>query len=102
MTVLALLGLPSAAVAAPASVPVPFPGLDGAVYAVLVDGDTAYLGGHFSEVGRSSGPLVTLSAADGAVQRTHADIAGRAFPYTVEDVNVAPRARHRRLIAEIA
>ena len=85
VTVLALLGLPSAGAAAPSSIPSPMPDFDAPVRTVLVDGDTAYLGGDFTSTGPATGPLVTFSASDATVRRMHTEIVGRAFPFSVED-----------------
>ncbi len=100
MTIVALLGLPSAAPAASTSVPVPFPAVNGSVTALLVDGDTAYVGGAFDAIGRASGPLATFSASDGAVRRTFPQIAGRAFPGTAPWPPTIPATDVRALASD--
>src|SRR4051812_46519669 len=79
--VLVLIGLARvpAASAVPSSKPVPFPVVNGTVRALLVDGDTAYVGGHFSSVGNLTGPLAFVGLRDGKVRRGFPTIAGRAL-----------------------
>ena len=67
------LALPASARAA-GSVPLAFPAVDDYVADAVVSGDVAYLGGHFSTVGASSGPLSWHSTADGSVQRVEAGV----------------------------
>ena len=64
---------------AASSVPVPFPVVDGSVQSLLVDGDTAYVGGHFRSIGTLTGPLVFLDRRNGRVRRGFPSIAGRAL-----------------------
>jgi len=100
VTIVTLLGFPSAAPAASTSVPLPFPAVNGSVTALLVDGDTAYVGGAFDAIGRASGPLATFSAADGAVRRTFPQIAGRAFPGTAPFPPTIPATDVRALASD--
>lgn len=62
--------------AAPSSTPVPYPNVDGTVQAMLVDGRTAYIGGHFSSVGNPTGPLAFLDPRSGKVRRGFPAISG--------------------------
>ena len=64
-------------VAAPARAQAPrtAPYVNGPVSALLVDGDTLYVGGTFCAAGTAAGPLV-LAAPDGRVVRTHPGFSG--------------------------
>ena len=73
---LALIVALLAALPATAHAAVQLPVVDGYVGPLLRDGDTLYVGGAFSMMGRASGPLATFSAADGSVRRTFTQIAG--------------------------
>ena len=64
---------------AASSVPVPFPVVDGSVQSLLVDGDTAYVGGHFRTIGTLTGPLTFLDPRSGRVRRGFPSIAGRSL-----------------------
>jgi hypothetical protein len=77
LVVLAALLPAGSAAASPSSQPTPFPVVNGGVYSIAVDGTTAYLAGDFTRIGPLSGPMALLSAADGSVQQTFPDIAGR-------------------------
>src|SRR4051794_22136572 len=55
------------ALATPASVPAPFPWIDGEAEPLLVDGDTVYVGGTFDAVGTAAGPLVLADGGDASL-----------------------------------
>jgi hypothetical protein len=75
----AVLAAPASAVASPPSVPSPFPAVSGGqVDTILVDGDTAYLGGSFDAVGRPAGPMSVLSRATGQLVRGYTEVAGNS------------------------
>jgi hypothetical protein len=57
------------------SAPLPFPVVDGWVNAVAVDGDIAWIGGHFTGVGPRTGPAAVLSAGTGAPAGAQPDLA---------------------------
>jgi hypothetical protein len=65
------------AAAAPASAQAPQPAwyVDGPVSALLVEGETLYVGGTFSAAGSAAGPLA-LADSDGRVVRTHPGFSG--------------------------
>jgi hypothetical protein len=70
---------PVGAASASSSTPVPFPVVNGSVRALLVDGDTAYVGGHFTSLGAPTGPLAFVGARDGKLRRGFPSIAGSAY-----------------------
>src|SRR3954469_23709451 len=65
----ALAAAPTAA-AQTSSVAAPFPNVTGVVNALVVDGDTAYVGGSFSALGQRPAPFAVVSAADGTFVRS--------------------------------
>jgi hypothetical protein len=68
----ALVGVRAECVSAaevPSSDPVPFPVVNGSVRALLVDGDTAYVGGRFTSIGNMTGPLAFVGPRDGKLRR---------------------------------
>ena len=79
-----------AAAPAGAQAPRTSPHVNGAVAALLADGDTLYVGGAFSAAGTAGGPLV-LAAADGRVVRTHPGFSGL-------EVRAAGAGRRGRLV----
>lgn len=74
---------PSVQAASPA--PARFPIVDGSVHSVLVDGRTAYIGGHFTSVGEATGPLAFLDPRSGTVRRGFPSISGQSSDEANED-----------------
>jgi hypothetical protein len=69
--------LAPAAMAVPTSAPLASPHVNGAVWSMLVDGDTAYIAGTFSIAGGTgTGQLALLRGSDGAVVRDLRGITG--------------------------
>jgi trimeric autotransporter adhesin len=79
LALLAAVAAPASAARAASSAPVPFPIVDGSVQSLLVAGDTAYVGGHFTSIGTLTGPLAFLGPRNGRVLRGFPSIAGRSL-----------------------
>jgi outer membrane protein assembly factor BamB len=67
---------PVSSASATSSTPVPFPVVNGSVQALLVDGNTTYVGGHFTSLGALTGPLAFVGPRDGRLRRGFPSIAG--------------------------
>ena len=84
VSLLAVVAAPGVA-GAQSSTPVPFPVVNGTVRALLVDGRTAYVGGHFRSLGNPTGPLAWLDPGSGKVRRGFPSIAGHASDEAYQD-----------------
>jgi hypothetical protein len=72
----AILAVPAAAAASPPSQASPFPAVSGSVRTILVDGNTAYIGGQFGAIGHPTGPMAVFSRTDGRLLQGFTGIAG--------------------------
>ncbi|MDA0162332.1 hypothetical protein OM076_18820 [Solirubrobacter ginsenosidimutans] len=92
LTAAITLALAPVAMAVPTSTPLALPYVNGPVWSMLVDGDTAYVGGTFTAAGgTATGPLALVRSSDGSLVRAFRGITANSTPANVSDsvLNVA-------------